>query len=74
MSAAALPRLASDVQPAVDVADFEDFVLEDDLLAIQQMQQSGDPNTRELATDLASVKTQLVNACAPGQGGGQHAT
>jgi hypothetical protein len=40
----------------------------------QQMQQSGDPNTRELATDLASVKTQLVNACAPGQGGGQHAT
>jgi hypothetical protein len=41
----------------------------------QQMQQSGDPGTRELATDLQSVKTQLVSACAPtpGQGGGQHA-
>jgi hypothetical protein len=41
----------------------------------QQMQQSGDPQTRQLATDLQSVKTQLVSACAPGgQGGGQHAT
>jgi hypothetical protein len=39
-----------------------------------QMQQSGDPGTRQLASDLESVKTQLVNACAPGQGGGQHAT
>jgi hypothetical protein len=41
----------------------------------QQMQQSGDPGTRQLGSDLESVKTQLVNACAPGQGGGgQHAT
>jgi hypothetical protein len=39
----------------------------------QQMQQSGDPQTRQLATDLQSVKAQLVGACAP-SGGGQHAT
>jgi hypothetical protein len=41
----------------------------------QQMQQSGDPQTRQLGSDLQSVKPQLVSACTPGQGGGgQHAT
>ena len=35
----------------------------------QQMQQSGDPATRQLATELQSVKPQLVTACQPpGQG------